>query len=75
VLGEDAEFPDALADLVVPLGPDEESPQPLRGDVDLDVVQVDAGPGLFQGGVVQVGREDLVFCLSRNWKNRPAGLV
>ena len=59
VPGEDAQLADRLADLVVAVRADEEPPQPLGGDVDLDVVEVDAGAGLLQGRLVQVGGQDL----------------
>ena len=57
--GKDAQLPDSLADLVVAILADEEPPQAFRRDVDLDVIQVDAGPGLFQGCFVEVGGQDL----------------
>src|SRR5207302_1682698 len=59
VPGEDAQLADALADVVVPFDPEEEAAQPFRRDVDLDVVHVDARAGLVQGGLVEVGGQDL----------------
>src|SRR5262249_8066930 len=59
VPGEDAQIAHRLADLVVAIDLGEEAAQPVGGDVQLDVVHVDAGAGLFQGGLVDVGGQDL----------------
>ena len=56
---EDAQIADAFADLVMAVDADEESAEPLGRDVDLDVVDVDPGPGPLEGRVVDVGGEDL----------------
>src|SRR5262249_6956582 len=56
---KDAQVAHGLADLVAAVDPDEIAPQPLLGDVEFDVVDVDAGAGLLQGRLVQVGRQDL----------------
>src|SRR5207245_1855305 len=58
VLGEDAQVADRLADLVVGVRLGEEAPQPLGRDVQLDVVDVDAGAGAFEGGLADVGGQD-----------------
>src|ERR1700722_5312152 len=41
------------------IGPAKESPQPLRGDIDFDVVQVNPDTGLIQRGLAQVSGQDL----------------
>src|SRR5208282_3422616 len=59
VPGEDAEVANGLADLVVTVDAHEEAAQALGRDVDFNIVDVQAGPGPLQGGLVQVGGQDL----------------
>src|SRR5262249_48494465 len=56
---EDAQIAHYLVDLVMPIASEEEPPQALRRNVDLDVVHVDAAAGLLQGGFIEIGGQDL----------------
>ena len=56
---KDTQVPDRLADLVMMIDAHEEMAEPFLRHVHLDVVRVNSRPGLLQGGVVDVGGQDL----------------
>ena len=56
---KNAQVPDCFADLVVMIDPHKKTAESILRNVRLDIVEVDSGPGFLQGGVVDVGGQDL----------------
>src|SRR5262249_43704312 len=56
--GEDTQVADPFGDLEVAVHLGEIAANPLRRDVHLDVLDVDPGPGLLQGGLADVARQN-----------------
>jgi hypothetical protein len=57
--GENNRIPDSPRNLIVAVLPDKESIEPLGGNVERNVLRVDAPASLLDGVLVDVGAEDL----------------